>query len=203
MTRIYKIFMPKIPNMKHGLLLKFAIPFVCILLLASTGTQAQCEILKSEMEDLKIYMNKVSQLTDSLQTYAESAAFGAQFNRARYNAHKVKVMMGEALTAADEAVTMAASAQYHSEICGIKAVKTYAIDVENHTTDARNFADEAYLNAKNSVSAKNIGDIRYYMRKSQNASQEARNSADDASFAVSFVRSNCTHANGQTVSIEE
>ena len=189
--------------MKHGLLLKFAIHFVWILLLAPLNTQAQCDILKSEMEDLKIYMNKVSQLTDSLQIYAESAAFGAQFKRARHNAHKVKFLMGEALTAADEAVTIAASAQYHSEICGINAVKTYAIDVENYITDARNFADEAYLNAKNAVSSKNIGAIRYYMRKSQNASQEARNSADDASFAVSYARSNCTHTNGQTVSIEK
>lgn len=189
--------------MKHGLLLKFAIPFVWILLLAPINTQAQCEIFKSEMEDLKIYMNKVSQLTDSLQTYAESAAFGAQFKGARSNVHKVKFLIGEALTAADEAVTIAASAQYHSEICGIKTVITHTIDVENFITDARNYADEAYLNAQNAIFAKNIGDIRYYMRKSQNASQEARNSADDASFAVLFARSSCTHANGQTVSLEE
>lgn len=189
--------------MKHPLLIKIATPFVWILLLAPGVSQAQCEIFKSEMEDLKIYMNQVHQLTDSLQTYAESAAFGSQFGKARYNAQKVKVLIGQALTSADEAVTMVSSAQYHSEICGLEAVKTYAIDAENYITDARDFADEAYTNAKNAISAKNLGDVRYYMRKSQNASQDARDSADSASFAVSFAHSSCTHANGQTVSIEE
>ena len=189
--------------MKHGLLIKIAIAFIWTLLLTPTNTQAQCEILKSEMADLKIYMNEVHKLTDSLQVYAESAAYGDKFSTARQNAKKVKNLIGQALTSADEAVTMVASAQYHSEICGLEAVKTYSIDAENYITDARDFADEAYVNAKNAVSAKNAGEVRYYMRKSQNASQGARDSADSAAFAVSFVHSSCTHANGQTVSIEE
>jgi len=164
---------------------------------------AQCEIFKSEMEDLKAYMDQVSQFTDSLQTYAESAAFGAHFTKARNNARKVKNLMGDALTSAEEAVTMASSAQYHSEVCGINAVITHTVDVEDYITDARNFADEAYVNAKNAVASRTLGDIRYYMRKSQNASQEARDSADAALFSVSFAHMSCTHVSGQTVSIEE
>ena len=186
-------------NLRTGLHLRFA----WIFFLAPFFAQAQCEIFKSEMDDLKIYMTKVSHLADSLQTYAESAAFGAQYNAARSNARKVKFLIGVALNEADEAVTMASSAQYHSEICGLSAVKTYTIDVENYITDARNFADEAFINAKNAIAARNLGDVRYYMRRSQNASQEARNSANAAAHATYFAHASCTHANGQTVSIEE
>lgn len=189
--------------MKSDLLGRCLIPFLCILFLTPLCTKAQCEIFKSEMEDLKTYINEVSHLTDSLQTYAESAAFGAQFNKAHNNARKVKKLMGDALTSAEEAVTMASSAQYHSEICGITAVKTHTVDVEDYITNARDFAEEAYINAKYAVASRNLGDIRYYMRKSQNASQEARNSADAALFSVSFAHMSCTHVSGQAVSIEE
>jgi len=192
-----------IPIMKHSLLIKLTVPLVLVLLLIPAVSQAQCEILKSEMKDLKIYMNHVHQLTDSLQIYAESAAYDAYFSKARYNAKKVKNLIGLALTSAEEAVTMVASAQYHSEICGLEAVKTYTIDAENYITDARDFADDAYINVKNAVSAKNLGEMRYYMRKSQNASQGARDSADAAAFAISFAHSSCTHVNRQTVSIDE
>jgi len=109
------------------------------------------------------------------------------------NARKVEFLMGEALTSAHEAVSIASEAQYYSEICGNKEVKSYALDTANFTIDARDFADEAYTNAKKANSSKNLGDIRYYMRKSQNASIEARKSADAAVYAATDAYYSCNH----------
>jgi hypothetical protein len=154
---------------------------------------AQCELFKSEIKGVKNNVTLVSQLVDSLQTYAESGAFAAQITSARANAKKVELLTGLALNASDEAVAMASEAQYYSEVCNIAEVKSYTIDAESYAIDARDFADEAFTNAKKANTAKNLGDVRYYMRKSLNASREAKKSADDAAYAASIARMSCTH----------
>ena len=161
--------------------------------MAPIATQAQCELFKSEMDGVRNYMVAVSHQVDALQTFAESAAYDPQFASARTNARKVELMMGKALNAADEAVLRAAEAQYYSEVCGLEAVKSHSIDAERFALDARDFAEEAYANAKAANTARNLGDMHYYMRKSQQAGQEARDAADDAVYAASIAHMSCTH----------
>jgi hypothetical protein len=179
--------------MKRNTQIKSRLQWAWILLFAPIVTEAQCELFKSEMEGLKNYMVAVSHQVDSLQTFAESAAYAAQFAAARINARKVELMMGKALNAADEAVLRAAEAQYYSEVCGLEAVKSHSIDAERHALDARDFAAEAYANSKAANTAKNLGDMHYYMRKSQRAGQEARDAADNAIYAASIAHMSCTH----------
>jgi hypothetical protein len=179
--------------MKHNPRFKPSYQLAWAFLLLPMITVAQCELFKSEMEGVKNYMVAVSHQVDSLQTFAESAAYAARFASARTNARKVELMMGRALNAAEEAVLRAAEAQYYSEVCGLEAVKSHSIDAERHALDARDFAEEAYANAKAANTAKNLGDMHYYMRKSQYAGQEARDAADDAVYAASIAHMSCTH----------
>lgn len=188
--------------MKSPLQSKSLYPFAWVLLLAPLSMSAQCELLKSETKGVNNYMTTMSQRVDSLRAFAESAAFGAQFNKAHANAIKVEQLIGEALTAADEAVSMASEAQYHSEVCGIADVKSNAIDAEQFAIDARDLADEAYTNAKLAHGAKNLGNLRYYMRKSQNASKEAQKWADAAAFSASLASHSCTHTDASGIGSE-
>ncbi len=186
--------------MKRNPQIKSKLRWAWILLFAPIVTEAQCELFKSEMEGVKNYMVAVSHQVDSLQTFAESAAYATQFAAARTNARKVELMTGKALNAADEAVLRAAEAQYYSEVCGLEAVKSHSIDAERHALDARDFAEEAYANAKAANTAKNLGDMHYYMRKSQRTGQEARDAADNAVYAASIAHMSCTH--GEALSLE-
>lgn len=179
--------------MKRSLPSQNLLKLIWALLIFPLFSNAQCELFKSELDDVKNYLAEVSQLTDSLQTFAESAAFAGQLKKARLNAQKAEFLMGQALTAADEAVLVISEAQYHSEICGIDAVKSYTIDAESSTLDAREFAGEAFVNAQKANKTKNLGDIRYYMRKSQNAIRDAKKFAEKAMYAAFTARSYCTH----------
>jgi hypothetical protein len=185
--------------MKRDVQIKSRLQWAWVFFLAPMVTEAQCELFKSEMESVKNYMEAVSHQIDSLQTLAESVAYAAQFATARTDSGKVELMMGKALNAADEAVSRAAEAQYYSEVCGIEAVKSHAIDAEQFTLDARDFAAEAYENAKRANSAKNLGNIHYYMRKSQSAGQEAQRSADSAAYAAAIADVSCTHGEEHTM----
>jgi hypothetical protein len=160
----------------------------------STQLSAQCELFKSEIADVKNYIDEVSHFSDSMQTYAESAAFAAKFSEAKTDARKVEVLAGEALAAAYEAVKLASEAQYYSEICGIDAVVSFSIDAESLSIDARDYADEAFTNAKKANTARNLGDIRFFMRKSLEAGKEARKSAEAAAYAASDAHYSCTHS---------
>ena len=55
---------------------------VAVLCITSTYVHAQCEVFKSEISDVQHYMQQVSQLSDSLSTSAEIAAFDASFTAA-------------------------------------------------------------------------------------------------------------------------
>ncbi len=179
--------------MKCSIQFKSYMPLAWFLLLTPLVAGAQCELFKSEIKGVKKNVTLVSQLVDSLQTYAESAAFAAQFNSARGDVRVVELLTGLALNASDEAVSMASEAQYFSEVCNIAEVKSYTIDAESHAIDARDFANEAFENAKKANTAKNLGDMHYYMRKSLNASREAQKSADDAGYAATIARMSCNH----------
>ncbi len=197
--RFLRLYNHLIPLMKRNLRFKSGFQLAWVLLLAPIFTEAQCELFKSEMESVKKYMTEVSHQVDSLQTFAESAAFAAHFVAARTDARKVEVLIGKALTAADEAVSRASEAQYYSEVCGISEVQSHAIDAERFTLDARDFAAEAYDNAKKANTAKNLGNIHYYMRKLQSASQQAQRSADNAAYAAAIAHVSCTHGDDHTM----
>ena len=179
--------------MKSTIYLRYFIPFVLILLLVPLTTRAQCDVFKSEMESVHIYLLQASQLLDSLEINAETAAFAGEFKTARENSAKVEFLMGQAVTAIDESVKVASEAQYYSEICGITEVKSYAIDSENYVTDAFEHIDEAYANAKKAKVAKTLGDLQYYMRKAQVAGRAAQDSADNAALASSTSYYSCHH----------
>ena len=100
----------------------------------------------------------------------------------------------QALAAANEAVALASEAQYDAEVCGLKAVVTHAIDAESRAIDARDQIEVAYTNAKKAKTAKNLGDLRYYMRKSLDASRLAAKAAEDASYAAVDSFHSCTHS---------
>ncbi|NNE76488.1 MAG: hypothetical protein HKN31_05380 [Pricia sp.] len=172
--------------MKQKIRFKTYLKFAGVFLLPIC-TSAQCELFESEIGGVKKHMMEVSHLTDSLATFAESASYTAYLKNARLDAEKVKKLVGKAYTSSEEAVSMASEAQYYAEVCGVDEIISYAIDAENYATDARDFADEAFNNAKNAVSAKNLGDIHYYVRKAHNAIKEAQKAADDAIFAVSIA----------------
>lgn len=155
--------------------------------------QAQCEVFQSEITDVQSYMLQVSQLADSLSTDTEIAAFDAQFSKARSSAKTVKLLMGQAVTAADEAVVVAAEAQYNSERCGLAEAMSYTIDAESHAIDARDFASEAFENVKHASTANNLGNLQYYMRKAQRMIQDAQQAADQAAYAAEIAHYSCTH----------
>jgi hypothetical protein len=96
---------------------------VSVLFFTSYYAQAQCEVFKSEITDVQHYMLEVSQLTDSLRTSAETASYDAKLSTARTNTKTVMLLMGQAVTAAEEAVVLASEAQYDSESCGLEEAK--------------------------------------------------------------------------------
>lgn len=166
---------------------------LAFLMLLSWTTQAQCEIFKSEIKEVQEFMQEVSQLTDSLRPASEVAAFDAQYSKARTQAKHVEFLMGLAVTAANEATKMVADAQYDSQSCGEADAISFTIDAENHAIDARDFADEAYQNAKSASAAKNLGILQYHMRKAQRIIRESQKSADAAAYAAEIAHYSCNH----------
>lgn len=164
-----------------------------LLFCSSWYAHAQCEVFKSEITDVKKYMLQMSQLTDSLSTATEVAAFDAQFGTARSNTKEVKLLMGKAVTAADEAVVLVSEAQYNSQRCGLEEAMSYTIDAESHAIDARDFASEAFENVKSASLAKNLGNLQYYMRKAQRLMKDAQEAADAAAYAADFAHYSCSH----------
>jgi len=158
--------------MKHYLKPIFYLKCIGFLSLVPVSTHAQCELFKSEINGVETYMHDVIQSVDSVQTYAETAAFGATSSTtARANARKIEIMIGHALDAAEEAVLM--------------------------VSDARDFISEAFANVKEAVKSKNLGDIQYFMRKYQTNSSEGRNAAEDASYAAALAHASCDHNDSQ------
>ena len=168
--------------------------FVSLCIATAATLQAQCDIFKSEINDLKDFEMAVARYTDSLKPAAEAAAFAAKFAEGKVHAKKAEYFAGEALAAANEAVALASEAQYDAEVCGLKAVVTHAIDAESRAIDARDQLEVAYVNAKKAKTAKNLGDLRYYMRKSLDASRLAAKAAEDASYAAVDSYQSCTHS---------
>ena len=163
-------------------------------MISATALQAQCDIFKSEINDLKDFEIAVARYTDSLRPAAEAAAFAAKFAEGKAFAKKAEYFAGEALAAANEAVALASDAQYDAEVCGLKAVVTHAIDAEARAIDARDLMEEAYTNAKKAKSAKNLGDLRYFMRKSLEATKLASKAAEAATYAAADSYHSCTHS---------
>ncbi len=166
---------------------------ILVYLCTSWYAQAQCEVFKSELTDVERYMQQVSQLTDSLKPATEIAAFDAHLGNARYNTRKVKVLMGIAVNAADDAVALASEAQYNSDRCGLAEAMSYTIDAETNAIDARDFAAEAFQNVKTALTANNLGNLQYHMRKAQRMIIKAQNAADAAVYAASFAHYCCNH----------
>lgn len=176
--------------------------FVSLFLASATALQAQCEVFKSEINDLKDYEIAVARYTDSLRPEAEAAAFAAKFTEGKAHAKQAEYYAGEALAAANEAVSLASDAQYDAEVCGLKAVVTHAIDAEARAIDARDLLDEAYVNARNAKAAKNLGDFRYFMRKSLEAAKLASKAAEDATYAASDSFHSCTHSDSASAGMD-
>ena len=168
--------------------------FVLALLLMPGISQAQCEIFKSEMGDVEKEMKEVAHLTDSLKTFAESAAFGATFKAAKEDARKAMILTGLALGAAYDGASLASEAQYQSELCGLDAVMSSSIDAENFSIHARDLMEESYALAKKAYAARKLGDINYLMRKSLNAAREAEDFSQKAFYAASDSYHSCTHS---------
>ncbi|TLP75707.1 hypothetical protein [Maribacter sp. ACAM166] len=166
---------------------------VSVLFLTSLYTQAQCEVFKSEIADVKKYMLQVSQLSDSLRPASEIASFNAKFSTARFSTKTVLLLMGQAVTAADEAVLLASEAQYDSQSCGLVEAMSYSIDAERHAIDARDFSSEAFENVKSASKARNLGNLQFYMRKAQRIIREAINSADASAYAAEIAHYSCSH----------
>ncbi len=182
-TRVMKTYLPT----------KFSYQLVLFALLLPLLGMAQCDIFKSEITGVKQNAEKASEVAERVKEHADNAAFAATFTEARTQAHKAQIFAGEVLGSAYEAVTLAAEAQHYSGSCGNEDVKSYSIDAERFAIDARDFADEAYTNAKKASSARNLGDVRFFMRKSLDASREAQKSAEAAVFAASDALYSCDH----------
>ena len=174
--------------MKRPIIKLFLLAF-----LASFSLNAQCDIFKSEINGVKQHAEEIQKVADQVEDHAESAAFAASFSEARSHAHKAQIFAGEVLGSAYEAVNLAAEAQHYSGSCGIEDVKSYAIDAERFAIDARDYADVAYTNAKKASGARNLGDVRFFMRKSLDAAKEAQKSADAALYAASDALYSCDH----------
>lgn len=166
---------------------------VPVLFFTSYYAQAQCEVFKSEITDVQHYMLQVSQLTDSLSTSAETASYDAKLSTARTNTKTVMLLMGQAVTAAEEAVVLATEAQYDSESCGLEEAISYTIDAERNAIDARDFASEAFENVKSASKSKNLGNLQLHMRKAQRVFREVRNYADASAYAAEIAHYSCSH----------
>ena len=103
------------------------------------------------------------------------------------------LLMGQAVTAAEEAVTLASEAQYDSESCGLDEAMSYTIDAERNAIDARDFASEAFENVKNASKSKNLGNLQFHMRKAQRILREVRNSAEASAYAADNAHYSCSH----------
>jgi len=179
--------------MSNKLHFKTYFRFAWIFLLAPVFSQAQCDIFKSEMEGVHIHLTKMNKLVDSLKANAETAAFTASLKEARADTRSVQMIMGDAVNASYESVSIASEAQYYSELCGIDDVKSYAIDAERFAIDARDFIDKAYENVKMANTSRNLGDIQYHMRIAQDAARAAQESAEAATNASSASYYSCHH----------
>lgn len=164
-----------------------------ILFCTALISQAQCEVFKSEISDVQNYMLQVSKLSDSLRPASEIAAFDARFSTARANSKTVLLLMGQAVTAADEAVLMVSDAQYDSQSCGLDEAMSYTIDAESHAIDARDFANEAFENVKSATKAGNLGNLQFHMRKAQRLIRDAQDAADSSAMAAEIAHYSCSH----------
>ncbi|MBC2838318.1 hypothetical protein [Robiginitalea sp. SC105] len=172
---------------------RFGLALLAVCFAVAAQAQQQCAVFKSEIGDVQKYEQEVNHLVDSLNTYAEKAAYAARFDEGRTNAKKVQYLAGEALAAAQEAMNYAGEAQYHAEVCGIDAVVTYAIRAEELSIDVRDLAETAYVNAKKASTAAKLGDIHFYMRRSLQASIDARKISEKATWAAMDAHASCTH----------
>lgn len=157
------------------------------------AAQGQCELFKSEMGDVQSYESTVSTQTDSLRTFAEAAAFAARFTDGRNHARRAEALSGVILEKAIDAAQLAEEAEYQAELCGNDQTISHAIAAQSLAIDARDFAERAYENAKKATSARSLGDVRYYMRKSLAFTREARKSSRASSFAAQDALYSCPH----------
>jgi hypothetical protein len=168
--------------------------FLGFLFAAPLGaTYGQCDIFKSEMGDVQAYEAGVNRQTDSLRVFAEAAAFAARFTEGRNYAQKAEALSGIILEKAMDAAQLAEEAQYQAELCGDDQTVSHAIAAQSLAIDARDFAEKAYANAKKARSARSLGDVRYYMRKSLSFTREARKSSQASSYAAQDALYSCPH----------
>ncbi|SNR60097.1 hypothetical protein SAMN04488009_2748 [Maribacter sedimenticola] len=156
-------------------------------------SQAQCEVFKSEISDVQKYMVQFGKLSDSLKTSAEIAAFDARYSTAKNHSKTVMLLLGQAVTAADEAVILVSDAQYDSESCGLDEAMSYTIDAESHAIDARDYAAEAFENAKSAAKANNLGNLQFHIRKAQRLMRDAQDAADASAYAAEIAHYSCSH----------
>ncbi|UWX54869.1 hypothetical protein NYZ99_19355 [Maribacter litopenaei] len=165
---------------------------ITFLLLASK-TVAQCEVLKSEIKEVKEFMTNINQLTDSLSAPAELAGYEASFKKAKLNALEVEHFLGKALDQAFEAVSLAEESQYNSGLCGLKEVISNSIEAESYSIDARDLAEQAYSNAKKAVKANNLGNLQYHIRIAHRLAGELREASYSAAYHAEMAHYNCVH----------
>ena len=171
--------------------IRLVLGFVCMFPLVAA--QGQCEIFKNEMGDVQSYESTVSTQTDSLRAFAEAAAFAARFTDGRNHAREAEALSGVILEKASDAAQLAGEAQYQAELCGNDQAISHAIAAQSLAIDARDFAERAYENAKKATSARSLGDVRYYMRKSLAFTREARKSSQASSYAAQDALYSCPH----------
>ena len=162
-------------------------------LFAIAAEAQQCVLLQSEISAVSEYEIALVKYSDSLSSHAEQAAHAALFSDGRKHARTVALLAGEALSAAEDAVLHASEAQYHAEVCGLDDVVSHAITAESAVIDARDFAEKAYTNARKAGNARSLGDIWYYMRRSQQAARNARKASVKANYAALDAGASCTH----------
>lgn len=179
--------------MNKSKFLRYTLVSIMIFVLSSSQIFGQCEVFKSEVQDIEDYMYAVNQLTDSLSLPAKKIALESNFGRARRYAQEIEKLLGMALDDAYEAVTLSEEAQDNSELCGLKEVISSTIETERFSIDARDLAQQAYESAKGAVKASNMGNLQYHVSIAHRLSRKAREMASMAAHHAEMAHYACAH----------
>ncbi len=160
--------------MYHSSTLKLLGCLLGILLLSHARGTAQCEFLKSDIEDVRSNAMEVLRISDTLETFAIRTT---NYRSARSNSRKAQIYAGEILAATYRISTRAAEARQRAERCGVEGAAQYLSGADRYAERAKTLADKAFGLAKKAYASRNLSTIQRYLNESVTTAREARKAA--------------------------
>lgn len=171
--------------MKQIKLLQVGPFLICLILLSPLASLGQCELIKSDIENVRSSAIEVLQLTDTLEVFVKAVGRTKQYRTARSNSRKAQIYSGEILAAAYRAVAKVAEARQRAEACGAADVQRYLSNAAGSADKVRDLADQAFGYSKRAYASRSLSGMRSYLQKALTTIRGAESAASAAAYAAS------------------